>query len=693
MNGSSASPVSAENLPGTAEHSEHAHSHKSEAGHSHGNAEPLTLALLTAGCALAGISAYAAGRQGEAGLSVGLYVLSYLMGGWAPVGEVISAVRERRLDVNLLMVLAAIGAGSIGEWGEGATLLFLFSLSGALEKYTLERTARSIEALVELRPDTALVLRNGAEQRVQIESIQIGESVRVLPGERLGIDGTVIDGTTSVDQSTITGESMPVSKQPGDPVFAGTLNQRGTIVVRVLHGAGETTLAKIVQTVREAQDAKAETERFVQRWQKPYVIGVLLVSSSIALIHYFYPGRNVAPDHVLTSALYHAMVLLVAASPCAVVIATPAATLAGITRAARSGVLFKGGAFLEKLADISVLAMDKTGTITEGKPGVTSVISGYTNGDPLPQPQEGTKYSPQQLRILQLAASVEQRSEHPLAQAVVAEARAQKLELLDVSDFESHTGAGVHAEIGELWIGVGKLEMFESHGHPLPAGFREKCAEMRSGGQTVLPVLTSGREWGVIAVSDAVRPEAASVLRQARGLGIKHVVLLTGDHSNVAETVAQKVGADQVRAGLLPEQKVTELARLAKNFGPVAMIGDGVNDAPALAAADLGIAMGGAGTDVALDTADVVLMKNDLRGIATAIWLSHRTRAAISRGLVFAFSVIAILVLCTMLDVMKLWIAVIGHEGSTVITIFSGLYLLIEPMPASLDETKPLPNR
>jgi Cd2+/Zn2+-exporting ATPase len=268
----------------------------------------------------------------------------------------------------------------------------------------------------------------------------------------------------------------------------------------------------------------------------------------------------------------------------------------------------------------------------------------------------------------------------------VLEARAQNLELFDVSDFESHVGTGVHAEHVDLWIGVGKPEMFFSHGYALPDAVLAQADAMRRAGQTALIVRTSRDECGVIGVADAIRPEAAAVLREARNLGVKHIVLLTGDHGHVADAVAKSVGADQVRAGLLPENKVTEIARAAKKYGPVAMIGDGVNDAPALAAADIGIAMGGAGTDVALETADVVLMKNDLRGITTALWLSHRTRAAISRGLMFSFSVIAILVLCTMLDVLKLWIAVIGHEGSTVCTIFSGLYLLIEPLPKKLRE-------
>ena len=646
---------------------------------------PLKLGLLTGLCAVFGIAATIAGRNDAAQLVIPLYAISYVCGGWAPVKEVARAVFARRLDVNLLMVLAAVGAASIGEWGEGATLLFLFSLSGALEKYTLERTARSIEALIELRPDTALVLRNGTEQRVPVESIVVGERVRVLPGERLGVDGKVVEGVTTIDQSTITGESMPVSKRSGDPVFAGTLNQTGSIVVLVERPASETTLAHIVKTVREAQDAKADTEKFVQRWQKPYVLGVLITSTALALIHYFFPAAATPPDKLLSTAVYHAMVLLVAASPCAVVIATPAATLAGITRAARSGVLFKGGAYLEKLAEISVLAFDKTGTITRGVPSVVSVWAGKVTGTAGVPPASGSlardQYSPEQFRILQLAASVEQRSNHPLAAAVTAEARARDLPLLDVTDFESHTASGVHAHFDGLWIGVGKSEMFENHGYRLPGELLQRAERLRDEGQTVLLVLTGAGEYGVIGVADAIRPEAREVLSQARTLGVKHILLLTGDHAQVAEAIAKSAGADQVRAGLLPENKVTELARAAKKYGPIAMIGDGVNDAPALAAADIGIAMGGAGTDVALETADVVLMKNDLHGITTALWLSQRTRAAIHRGLLFAFTVISVLVVGSMLNALPLWLAVMCHEGSTVCTIFSGLYLLVERGP------------
>jgi len=638
---------------------------------------PVILLILTAICAVSGIAGYLLDRNAQHSFAIVLFVVSYLAGGWAPSLQLWNAFQERRLDVNFLMILAAIGAAAIGKWEEGATLLFLFSLSGAMEKFTLERTARSIEALIELRPDTALVLRDGAEVRLPIGEIVTGDRVRVGPGERLAVDGQVVEGGTNIDQSTITGESMPVRKDPGDDVFAGTLNQQGSIVVRVSRPANESTLSKIVETVRQAQDAKADTERFIHAWEKPYVIGVLALSGSVAAYHLLFPSPEVLPAAVVGDAVYHAMVLLVAASPCAVVIATPSATLAGIIRAARSGILFKAGAHLEKLSDIQVLAFDKTGTLTEGKPSLITVWSSDSDGSAL-----NGALSAQQKRLLQLSASVEQRSEHPLAQAVVNAARKRGIELLNVTNFESHTAAGVHADFGGVWIGVGKPELFQSHNHPLPEAVTQHAETLRTRGQTALVVAAASGECGVVGVADALRPEAVSVVDRARKLGIRHVMLLTGDHPLVAEVVAGTVHCDVVRAGLLPADKVVELRRAARQYGPVAMIGDGVNDAPALAAADLGIAMGGGGTDVALETADIVLMKNDLHGVTTALWLAKRTRAAVRRGLLFSFSVIAVLVVASFLGKLELPWAVLGHEGSTVLTILSGLLVLIEPAPA-----------
>jgi Cd2+/Zn2+-exporting ATPase len=658
----------------------------SDAGYS-----PTLLMLLTGCCAVSGVGAYMLHTHSEIG-ERGLFLVAYITGGWAPVKAVLRNLLDRRLDVNLLMVLAAIGAAVTNDWGEGAALLFLFSLSGALEKITLERTARSIEALIELRPDTALVIRNGTEQRVAINEIQRGERVRILPAERLPIDGIVVEGETSVDQSTITGESMPVDKAPGDEVFAGTLNQRGSIVVDVRRTADETMLAKIVRTVRDAQDEKADSERFIQRWQKPYVICVLAGSVAVLGFHMLFPIKAAGASMdgslaVFSAAFKQAMVLLVGASPCAVVIAVPAATLAGITRAARSGVLFKGGAFLEKLADARVIVFDKTGTLTEGKPAVVSVWNAKSAAGPAVLAETAALDADTQ-RLLQLAACVEQRSEHPLARAIVDAGRARGVELSDVREFESHTGLGAHAEIGELWIGVGKPELFATHQIRLPEELLRRSADARAAGQTVLLVGTNQGDFGMIAVADRTRAEAKAVIDRLRKLHVEHVAVLTGDHRAVAEAVAKSVGADHVSANLLPQEKVTEIALLRRKYGQIVMVGDGVNDAPALAVADVGIAMGGAGTDVALETADAVLMKDNLSGVVTALWISQATRTAIARGLTFAFVVIAILIIGAMLNILPLWVAVLCHEGSTVLTILSGLYILVENPPTELGLTR-----
>ena len=643
---------------------------------------PLLLFTLTSCCAVSALLAWLMhDRYPDA--EHPLYILAYLTGGWSPTKAVVGSTLERRLDVNFLMVLAAIGAAVIGDWGEGAALLFLFSLSGALEKFTLERTARSIQTLIELRPDTALVIRDGGERRLPIEEIRPGDRVRIMPAERLAVDGHVIEGQTAIDESTITGESMPVDKRSGDPVFAGTLNHSGSIVVEVDHTANETMLAKIVRAVGDAQDEKAATEKFIQRWQKPYVICVLAGAAAMLVFHLVFPIMLAPHASVFATAFKQAMVLLVGASPCAVVIAVPAATLAGITRAARSGVLFKGGAFLERLAEARVVVFDKTGTLTKGKPAVVAIWNGRSDAPVVflkdaPELDAGTR------RLLQLAASVEQRSEHPLARAVVELARARGIELENTVEFESHTGLGAHAESGDVWIGVGKPELFADHRLKVPAELLERSAEQREAGHTVLLVMSNKGDCGMLCVADEPRAEAKAVIAKLRKLGIETVAVLTGDHASVAESVAHAVGADQVRANLLPSAKVTEIARLRRKYGEVVMVGDGVNDAPALAVADVGIAMGGAGTDVALETADVVLMRDDLKGVVTAVWLSHATRAAVSRALTFAFTVIAILITGAMLGVLPLWLAVLFHEGSTVCTIFIGLYTLIEKMPEEL---------
>ncbi|MBI3828978.1 MAG: heavy metal translocating P-type ATPase [Planctomycetes bacterium] len=635
----------------------------------HQGSTPLFLAVLTAACAVCGLGGYFAATHAQSALALALYAVAYLAGGWGPLREVARAVAQRQIDVNFLMVLAALGAASIGQMGEGVALLFLFSLSGTLEKYTLERTARSIESLVKLRPDQATVVRGGVEVRVPLEQVLPGELVRIVPSERLGVDGVIAEGSSALDESTLTGESIPVEKGAGEEVFAGTLNHRGTLLVKVTRTSSETMLAKIVRMVAEARDEKTGAERHVERWQKPYVIGVLLGAALCTALPYFFMA------HAFRDAFYHGMTFLVAASPCAVVISAPAAVLAALTRAALNGVLFKGGAYLERFSTIRALALDKTGTLTRGEPEVVALYE--TSGS-----SEGLN------RLLAFAASVEKHSEHALGQAVLAEAARRKIPLDGIVQFESHVGLGVHALVNGTWVGVGREQLFESHHLPLPESVAAKARELRAQGMTALMVVCSDGCAGVLGIADRTREEAAGALARLRGLGIRFVSVLTGDHAVVGEALAAQAGADESRCGLRPGEKVAELKRIKDAHGAVAFVGDGVNDAPALAAADIGIAMGGAGTDAALETADVVLMRDDLRGLVFAYWLSRRTRAAIRRGLTIAFGVIAFLVASTILNILgltdsfpPLWVAVLCHEGSTVLTIFSGLYLLIEPEP------------
>ncbi|MCW8129306.1 MAG: heavy metal translocating P-type ATPase [Planctomycetota bacterium] len=642
-------------------------------GLDHGNhgSSPAFLAVCSALCAGLGLGGYAAETTGHAALSQALFAGAYLAGAWGPAQEVFHALARRQLDVNLLMLLAAAGAAGIGRMGEGAALLFLFSLSETLEKYTLERTARSIEALVELRPDAATVVRDGREIRLRLEEIRPGDLVRVVPAERLGVDGTVVEGASSLDESTLTGEAMPVEKSAGDEVFAGTLNHRGTLLLRVTRTSNDTMLAKIVRMVGQAQAEKTSTERHVERWQAPYVVAVLAGSALGTAVPYFFM------EHGFQEAFYHGMTFLVAASPCAVVISAPSAILAGITRAARNGVLFKGGAHLETLARVRALAMDKTGTVTRGEPEVVEIYEASGRPEAL-------------TRLLALAASAEQRSEHALGHAVVAEARRRGLVLTEPATFESQVGRGVHATVDGAWIGVGREALFEAQSRELPEDVRAKARAFRARGMTALVAGADGGLAGVLGIADRVRDEAPEVLARLRALGIRHAAILTGDHAVVGEAVAKQVGADESRCELRPGGKVEELKRLRAAHGPVAFVGDGVNDAPALATAEIGIAMGGRGTDVALESADVVLMRDDLRWLAFAVWLAQRSRATVRRGLAIAFSVIALLVAGTVLNILNvtdrfppLWVAVLCHEGSTVLTIFSGLYLLIEPEPAS----------
>lgn len=648
---------------------QHAEAQPSHNGHSHGAGSARLAAWLTISCAIAALSGWWLLDNGTVVAGRWLLLVAYISGSWLPLQSALASLREKGPDINLLMLLAAWGSALLGNPVEGAGLLFLFTLSAALESYTLERATRSIDALTQLRPDTVTRVDSaGNEQQVSVDEIQPGDLVRVRPGERIGVDGEVVDGSSSVDESTLTGESLPVDKQPGSQVYAGTLSFNGSLLVRSLRPSSESMIERIARLVQQAQSEQPAIQGRFERWQGGYVWFVIALTSASGLAHYLgWIGKHAGDPR---ASIYAAMVVMVAASPCAVIMSIPAAVLSGLTRAARRGVLFKAGSYLEQLAHVKCIVMDKTGTLTHGEPEVVQVLDGG-NGN------AGSH------ALLQQAASVERLSEHPLAGAVVRAAEQEHLPRLDARTFHSHTGQGVHAtlrdEQGELWVGIGNRLLFTEHGVDVPQAVWQRAEELRSAGLTALIVGTQHGGGGVIAVADRMRSEAAEAISRLRELGIRRLVILTGDHRVVGEAVGSAVGADEVLSELLPAQKLESVKAMRGRYGALAYIGDGVNDGPALAAADIGIAMGEAGTDVALETADVVLMRSDLRALPFALWLAKRTEAAIIRGLVIAFSVIAFLLFSAAFLSIPLWLAVLLHEGSTVVTILSGTYLLVEP--------------
>ncbi len=608
------------------------------------------------------------------------YLIAYVAGGIFGVQASVESLRQRRVDVDLLMVLAALGAAVLGAPFEGAMLLFLFSLSNLLQDYALGRTRSAIQALMKLRPDQAL-LKVGQDAILRpIESLRIGDHILVRPGERVPLDGVVIEGESTVDESTLTGESMPVAKKAGAPVFAGTINQSGSLEVRVTKLAHESTIARLIKLVEEAQSEKAPTERFLDKFEQIYAMGVIGLTLLLAGMPPLLFGVPFA------DAAYRAITVMVVASPCALVISTPAAILSAIANGARRGILFKGGAHLEEAARLEVIAFDKTGTLTMGKPAVTDVtiipltaIAHTTASRAVRRDQENI--------LLALAAAVESKSEHPLARAIVETARHRGLTIPSATNFASTPGQGVRAHVafmGGMDIAVGSLRYFD--GVRLHGLERAMCEmeRLQYEGKTAVLVAklranTSAVVLGVIAVADVLRPSAPQVVERLHRLGIRRVVMLTGDNERVARAVARQAGVDEFHADLLPQDKVAIIQRLRTADGRpchVAMVGDGVNDAPALASASLGIAMGAAGTDVALETADVVLMSDDLRQIAYAIALSRQTRRVVIQNLIFAIAVIAVLVAVALGLQLPLPLGVVGHEGSTVIVVLNGLRLL-----------------
>lgn len=594
------------------------------------------------------------------------YAVAYVFGGWYGLEGAIETLRHGAVDIDLLMIVAALGALSIGAPFEGAMLLFLFSLSNTLQHYAIGRSRRAIKSLVEMRPDEARVLRDGQEVTVPIADVAVGDVFVVRPGDKIPLDGVVTSGEGTVDQASLTGESVPVPKAAGDEVFGGTINESGSLEIEVTRQAHESAISRLIHMVERAQSEKAPTQRLIDRLEQPYVLGVFgLTIAAIAI--------PLALGGEFTSTFYRAMTLMVAASPCAVIISTPAAVLSAIASGGRQGVLFKGGEHVEAAANIDAVALDKTGTLTQGDTQLTDVFVRETVDEALTD--DG---------LLSLAAAVQARSEHHLARATVTAAEERSLAIPDARRFQSAAGKGVRADVEDSTVHIGNRSYFgtileDAAIEGLDPGL-DRLQSLESEGKTSVIIAREDGDGvtvlGWLAFTDTVRPGAAKMIKDLRSLGVDHIVMLTGDNQRVAERIAEEVGIDEVQAELLPEEKVTTVEALVERHEDVAMVGDGVNDAPALATATLGIAMGGAGTDVALDTADVVLMSDDLSKIPYVLSLGRKTRRTLTVNLAIAFGAIALMVGTILLRGIPLPLAVVGHEGSTVLVSLNGLRLL-----------------
>ena len=597
-----------------------------------------------------------------------LYAGAYFFCGQQGVRSAIASLREKVLDVDVLMVLAAIGAGIVGQPFEGALLLFLFSFSNVLQSYALQRTQKAIHSLLKLRPDKALVKRNGGTELVRVENLAVGDIVLVRPGEHVPVDGTITEGTSNLDESSLTGESMPVTKTVGNTLFAGTLNQSGGLEIAVAKRAEDSTLARMVKLVEEAQAEKSGTQRFLEEAEQYYATAVIAFTALVFFVPWLFLG------HHFDQAFYLAMTVMVVASPCALVISTPATVLSAIGGAARRGILIKGGSHLERTAQIDIVAFDKTGTLTVGKPTVTEIVdaAGAHKFD---------SQLPDHLSVLLAeAAALESKSEHPLAAAIIKSAAAKKLTLPDATDFQSTAGKGAEATVDGRRIIVGSdrlfrelnaagMDVIEGHSSPLSRDGKT-CVWI---GTRVGDAVTT---LAVLALADTLRPEAKNIAAELHKLGVKKVVMLTGDQRAVAQAIASESGIDEVRAELLPEGKVEAIRELKKQ-GRVMMIGDGVNDAPALATSDIGVAMGAAGTDIAMETADIVLMGDKLQNIAILIGMARHAKKVLWQNLIFASSVIILLLIAAFGINLALPMGVVGHEGSTVLVCLNGLRLLL----------------
>ncbi|MER2037767.1 MAG: heavy metal translocating P-type ATPase [Solibacillus sp.] len=586
-----------------------------------------------------------------------LYAGAIIVGGYSIFLTGIRNLLRLEFDMKTLITIAIIGAAIIGEWQEAAIVVFLFAVSEALEAYSMNKARQSISQLMDLTPPTALIKRvhgeHFHEMEIATEDIQIGDIIIVKPGQKIAMDGIVVEGMSTVNQAAITGESIPVMRTIGENVFAGTLNEMGALEVKVTKRVEDTTIAKIIHLVEEAQAEKAPSQKFVDRFAKFYTPAIMLVALLVAIIPGFVTGDWV-------HWIYQGLAVLVVGCPCALVISTPVAIVTAVGNAARQGVLIKGGAYLEELSRIQAVAFDKTGTLTKGQPEVMSIKSFSSKTEQ---------------QLLAEVAAVEKKSQHPLARAILAKAFDEKIHIQNTEDFQSVTGKGAYATVDGLKIYVGSVSWIKTI-VPVQQDIIEEIKQLASKGQSVIVAANDEQVLGILAIADQVRQESQAVIKALHDNQGKHTVMLTGDSAQTASKIAEQLAIEDVRAELLPENKLQAMKELQQQYGSVAMVGDGVNDAPALAAANIGIAMGGAGTDAALETAQVVFMSDDLTKLPYTMKLSKKTLMIIKQNIIFALGLKLIALLLVIPGWLTLWIAIFADMGATLLVIFNSLRLL-----------------
>ncbi|MEE2681846.1 MAG: heavy metal translocating P-type ATPase [Planctomycetota bacterium] len=587
---------------------------------------------------------------------LGFYAVTYVAGGYELLWASVRGVARLVFDIDLLMLIAGIGAAILGKYAEGGLLFFLFSLGHALEHYAMGRARNAIRSLGSITPKTAVRIDGEQEQVVPIFSLAIGDRIRIRPNTRVAADGVIEEGRSSIDQSTITGESTPVERAPGERIFAGSLNGANALVLRVDRLAEDSTMARMITLVEEARRNQGSSQQFTRTFTRIFVPTILISTLALLVLPPLFGALT------LSESLLRSLTVLVAASPCALAISTPSAVLAGIAQAARNGVLVKGGRYLEELGQVRSICLDKTGTLTRGRPEIESIL---------------VNAAADETEVLRFAGALEHQSTHPIAKAISRAVKARSLDCPIATELTDEAGFGVRARVDEATVRVGGTRLLEDPDLSLDDALVGRIEEIRDQGLTVMLVIREQVVLGVIGLFDRPRPEARTVVERLHSLGVKLVVMLPVDNDSVAQRVGGEILVDAIRSNLLPEHKIEVINSLQRRKRPVAMVGDGVNDAPALAAAKVGIAMGAGGTDVALETADVALMADDLSKLPFAIGLSRRVRRTILQNFVIALSVIGILVPFAALGLTPMWIAVVFHEGSTLVVVANALRLLV----------------